>query len=112
MADDKDVVFIGSSLSDLRAFPETARRDAGYQIDLVQLGLDAVDWKPMNTIGVGVREIRIRAEGVYRVIYVAKFEDAVYVLHAFEKKSQKTPRKAIDLAKRRYQTLVKARSGR
>jgi phage-related protein len=109
MADDKDVVFIGSSLSDLRAFPETARRDAGYQIDRVQLGLEPMDWKPMNTLGAGVREIRIHAEGAYRVIYLAKFEDAVYVLHAFEKKSQKTPRKAIDLAKRRYQALVKSR---
>ena len=109
MADDKDVVFIGSSLSELRAFPETARRDAGYQIDRVQQGLDPVDWKPMNTVGAGAREIRIHSEGAFRVIYVAKFKDAVYVLHAFEKKSQKTPRKVIDLTKRRYQTLVKAR---
>ncbi len=109
MADDKDVVFIGSSLTDLRAFPETARRDAGYQIDRVQQGLDPLDWKPMNTVGAGVREIRIHAEGAFRVLYLAKFEDAVYVLHAFEKKSQKTPRKVIDLAKRRYQALVKAR---
>ena len=109
MADDKDVVFVGSSLTDLRAFPENARRDAGYQIDRVQQDLDPMDWKPMNTVGAGVREIRIRVEGTFRVIYVAKFEDAVYVLHAFEKKSQKTPRKVIDLAKRRYQALVKAR---
>ena len=112
MADDKDVVFIGSSLADLRAFPETARREAGYQLDRVQLGLDPMDWKPVNTVGVGVREIRVHAEGAFRVLYVAKFEDAVYVLHAFEKKSRTTPRKAIDLARRRYQTVVKSRSGR
>ncbi len=109
MADDKDVVFVGNSLTDLRAFPETARRDAGYQIDRVQQGLDPMDWKPMNTVGAGVREIRIHAEDAFRVLYLAKFEDAVYVLHTFEKKSQKTPRKVIDLAKQRYQTLVKAR---
>ncbi len=63
----------------------------------------------MNTVGAGVREIRIHTEGAFRVLYLAKFEDAVYVLHAFEKKSQKTPRKVIDLARRRYQALVKAR---
>lgn len=80
MADDKDVVFIGSSLTDLRAFPETARRDAGYQIDRVQQGLDPLDWKPMNTVGAGVREIRIHAEGTFRVLYLAKFEDETAAL--------------------------------
>jgi phage-related protein len=90
--------------------PRVARREAGYQIDRVQQGLDPTDWKPVHTVGVGVREIRIHAGGAFRVIYVAKFHDAVYVLHAFEKKSQKTPRKAIDIARRRFQVLVRSKS--
>ena len=110
MADDKDVVFIGSSLRDLRAFPDSARREAGYQLDRIQQGFDPTDWKPMIAVGTGVREIRINAEGAFRVIYVAKFDEAVYVLHAFEKKTRKTSRQAIDLAKRRYQALINARS--
>ena len=78
----KPVAFRGSALSDLRDFPDMARRDAGYQLDLVQHGHEPDDWKPMNTVGQGVREIRIRDEaGAFRVVYVAKFSDAVYVLH-------------------------------
>jgi phage-related protein len=82
MMDSKPVEFRGSALEDLRAFPEPARREAGYQLDQVQHGREPDDWKPMNTIGRGVREIRIRdAAGAFRVLYVAKFDDAVYVLH-------------------------------
>jgi phage-related protein len=78
----KDVVFRGTALDDLRAFPPAARREAGHQLDLVQRGLDADDWKPMNSVGPGVREFRIRdAAGAFRVIYVAKFAEAVFVLH-------------------------------
>jgi len=78
-------------LEDLRAFPETTRREAGYQLDQIQHGREPDDWKPMNTVGRGVREIRIRdAAGAFRVLYVAKFDDAVYVLHCFQKKTQKT----------------------
>ena len=81
----KPVEFCGSSLDDLRAFPLAARREAGHQIDQVQNGLEPDDWKPMNTVGPGVREIRIReAAGAFRVVYVAKFADAVYVLHCFQ----------------------------
>jgi phage-related protein/predicted XRE-type DNA-binding protein len=87
MATSKPVEFRGSALDDLRAFPEAALREAGYQLDQVQHGRDPDDWKPMNTIGGGVREIRIRdAAGAFRVLYVAKFDDAVYVLHCFQKK--------------------------
>jgi phage-related protein len=104
----KPVVFQGSALSDLREFPLTARRDAGHQLDQVQQGLEPDDWKPMNTVGQGVREIRIRDEsGVFRVIYVAKFSDAVYVLHCFQKRSQKTSQQDLDLATKRYRDLVK-----
>lgn len=104
----KPVAFRGSALSDLREFPLMARRDAGHQLDQVQQGIEPDDWKPMNTIGQGVREIRIRDEaGAFRLIYVAKFADAVYVLHCFQKKSQKTSQLDLDLATKRYRDLVK-----
>ncbi len=83
----------------LRAFPEAARQEAGFQLYRVQRGLDPIDWKPMATIGGGVREIRIRDEaGAYRVIYVATFAQAVHVLHAFQKKTQRTAKRDLDLA--------------
>ena len=103
----KPLEFVGSSRDDLSAFPEQARREAGFQLWSVQEGLTPSDWKPMNTVGSGAMEIRIRtAEGAWRVIYVAKFEAAVYVLHAFEKKEQKTRQADIDLAKKRYQEIA------
>ena len=100
MPPSKPVEFLGTSLDDLRAFPPSAKREAGYQIDQVQNGLDPDDWKPMNTVGQGVREIRVRdSDGAFRVIYVAKFADAVfYVTHCFQKKTQKTNKADIDLA--------------
>jgi phage-related protein len=108
MDDSKLVEFCGSSLTDLRKFPVSARREAGYQLDQVQHGGEPDDWKTMNAIGPGVREIRIRDEnGAFRVIYVAKFAYAVYVLHCFQKKTQKTSKADIDLAANRYRELVK-----
>ena len=97
--------FIGSSLDDLRSFPAEARRQAGFELYSIQRGLEPSDWKPMNTIGSGVREIRIHVLGEWRVLYVAKFADAIYVLHAFQKKTQKTRRKDIETARRRYKQL-------
>ena len=108
MVDSKPVEFRGSALDDLRAFPAAARREAGYQLDQVQRGREPDDWKPMNTVGRGVREIRIRdAAGAFRVLYVAKFDDAVYVLHCFQKKTQKTNRADLNLAAQRYRDLLK-----
>jgi len=108
MMDSKPVEFRGSALEDLRAFPQAARREAGYQLDQVQRGRDPDDWKPMNTVGQGVKEIRIRdATGAFRVMYVAKFADAVYVLHCFQKKTQKTRKADLDLAGQRYRDLLK-----
>ena len=108
MTDSKPVEFRGTSLSDLRDFPEKARREAGFQLDQVQNGLDPDDWKPMTTVGAGVKEIRVKDEtGAFRVMYVAKFEDAVYVLHCFQKKTQKTSKHDLDLAEARYRDLVK-----
>ena len=91
----KPVEFVGTALDDLRTFPLSARRNAGHQLDQVQRGLEPDDWKPMATIGQGVRKIRIRDDsGAFRVIYIAKLADAVYVLHCFQKKTAKT---GIDL---------------
>jgi phage-related protein len=102
----KPVAFIGSALDDLRAFPERARHDAGYQLERVQRGLDPDDWKPMQTIGPGVREIRVRdVTGVFRVVYVATFVEAVYVLHAFAKKTQRTSPRDLVLARSRFRDL-------
>ena len=107
MTNPNPVEFRGSALDDLRAFPASARREAGHQIDQVQNGHEPDDWKPTNTVGQGVREIRIRdAAGAFRVIYVAKFADAVYVLHCFEKKTKKTSKTDLDLAAKRYRDLI------
>jgi phage-related protein len=104
----KPVEFLGDSLRELKQFPEDARRQSGRQLDLVQQGKEPVDWKPMASVGSGVREIRARDEhGIYRVIYVAKFADAVYVLHCFQKKTQATSKGDIDLAKRRLAELLR-----
>lgn len=89
-----------------RAFSGEARREAGYQLDRVQRGLDPDDWKPMTSIGSGVREIRIRDEtGAFRVIYIANLADAVYVLHAFQKKTQRTTKRDLDLAASRLRQI-------
>ena len=101
----KPLKFVGSSLDDLRNFPDEARRAAGFELRVVQSGLDPSDWKPMQAIGPGVNEIRIHVLGEWRVIYVAKFRDAVYVLHAFQKKTRKTSRHDIDLAQERYRRI-------
>ena len=108
MIDPKPVEFCGSSLDDLRAFPLAARREAGHQLDQVQSGQEPDDWKPMSSIGQGVKEIRIRdVGGGFRVIYVAKFADAVYVLHCFQKKTEKTSKGDSDLAAKRYRDILK-----
>jgi phage-related protein len=104
----RPIEFRGTARSDLRAFPATARRRAGYQLNRVQLGLEPDDRKPMPSIGAGVQEIRIRDDaGAFRVIYIVKLADAVHVLHCFQKKSGKTSRRDLALAKSRYQSLVK-----
>ena len=95
----KRIAFLGDSLSRLRDFPDDARSQAGHQLSEVQDGRDPDDWKPMKTIGPGVREIRVReASGAFRVIYLATLADVVLVLHAFQKKTETTATKDIDLA--------------
>lgn len=105
----KSVVFLGWSLVDLRAFPLSARRAAGYQVDQVQQGGEPDDCKPMTTIGLGVREIRIRdQDGAFRVIYIAKLPDAIYVLHCFQKKTQRTSQHDLAIATERYRDLMRS----
>jgi phage-related protein len=102
----KPVTFHGDSLDRLCDFPKEMRREAGHELYQVQKGRDPSDWKPMPSIGTGVREIRIRdAVGAYRVIYIATLSDAIHVLHAFQKKSQKTARRDLDLAAARLRQL-------
>jgi phage-related protein len=101
----KPLQFVGSSLDDLRDFPAEVRRQAGFELDAVQRGFDPSDWKPMSDIGSGVREIRIHIFGEWRIIYVAKLEAAIFVLHAFQKKTQQTAREDIELARRRYRQI-------
>lgn len=101
----KPIAFAGSSQDDLKNFPAEARRDAGFQLHFIQMGQAPSDSKPMKAVGAGSMEIRVHREGEWRVIYVAKFEKAVYVLHAFEKKTQKTRQADIDLAQARYKEV-------
>ena len=100
--------FLGDSLKSLREFPEDARHDAGYQLDRVQRGEQPDDFKPMPSIGKGVEELRVWDDsGTYRVIYTARLADAVYVLHAFQKKTQTTAKRDVELARKRYTDLIR-----
>jgi phage-related protein len=109
---DKPIQWLGSSLEDLSNFPESARRKAGFQLRAVQSGEDPSDFKPMSVVGAGVQEIRIRAEDAYRIFYIARFEEAVYVLHAFQKKTQKTSKLDIEIGQKRYQQMLQYRKDR
>jgi phage-related protein len=103
--DVKELKFVGLSLDDLRNFPEEARRVAGFELRAVQNGLDPRDWKPLRSVGSGVKEIRIHVLGEWRIVYVAKLADAIYVLHAFQKKNQKTNKNDIELARKRFKEI-------
>src|SRR5688572_30957837 len=106
---EKPVVWLGDSRETTRAFPENVRQVAGFQLWRVQRGLEPNDWKPMPSVGVGVREIRIHTDIEHRVLCVAKFAEAVYVLHAFEKRTRRTPQKDLDLARQRFRSLINQR---
>ena len=106
----KPICFLGDSLARLREFGADAKQDAGYQLDKIQRGEQADDFKPMPSIGKGVEEIRLWDEtGTYRVIYTARIKDAVYVLHAFQKKTQATAKRDIDLARSRFAELIRSK---
>ena len=105
----KPVVWLGDSRARVKSFDPSAKHEIGLQLMLVQLGEEPSDWKPMGSVGGGVTEIRVWIGGAYRLIYVAKFDEAVYVLHAFQKKSRKTSRLDIELARLRFRRLVRER---
>lgn len=106
MQSTRPIVFLGDSLDALRAFPDGVRRDLGFELRQVQMGRDPSDWKPMKSIGPGVREIRVRdVTGAFRIIYYARVADAVYVLHAFQKKTQQTAKRDLDLAAARLKQI-------
>ncbi len=105
----KPLFFLGASRKAIAGFPVTAKREAGYQLDRVQQGDDPADWKPMPTVGSGVREIRLHVDGEHRVIYLATLGSAVYVLHAFAKKTRKTTKPDLDIATTRYRQLMEAK---
>ena len=110
---EKEIRWVGSAYDDLLTFPEDPRRAAGFQLGKIQAGLDPDDWKPFDEAGVGTREIRIReASGIYRVMYVAKFEEAVYVLHCFQKKTQTTSKQDKNIVEARYRAVTNARKAR
>ena len=106
----KPVTFLGDSLEAVRSFPVTARREVGFQLDRVQRGLLPENWKPLKIVGPGVNEIRVRDEaGAFRVIYVASFPEALYVLHAFQKKTQKMAENDLELTQTRFKLLRRER---
>jgi phage-related protein len=101
----KPLEFLGSSRDDLRKFPAEVRRVIGAELLRVQLGAMPTDFKPMPAVGKGAYEIRVRLDGAWRVIYVAKFDAAIYVLHTFQKKTQQTPKEDIELAAKRFKMI-------
>jgi phage-related protein len=105
----KPIAWRGSARDDLRAFPDEVRIRAGYELYRVQQGFEPTDWRAMPSVGAGVQEIRLQFGRQYRLLYVAKFAEAIYVLHAFEKKAQKTPRPDVALARTRLAELVQER---
>ena len=108
--EEKEIRWIGSSYDDLLAFPQEPRKKAGFQLGKVQAGLDPEDWKPFDDVGAGTKEIRIKdSQGIYRVMFVAKFEEAVYVLHCFQKKTQATTQHDKDIAEARYRAVARER---
>ena len=106
---EKPVIWLGTARDDLRRFPADARQMAGFQLWRVQRGLDPNDWKPLPAVGLSVREIRVHAGLEHRVIYLAKFDEGVYVLHTFQKRSQRTPKRDLALARQRLRELLKHR---
>ena len=103
----KRIEWLGTSLNAVRDFPKDARLAIGQELQLVQAGFMPTDFKPMPTVGAGVYEVRVREGKQYRVIYVAKFSDYVYALHAFIKKTPKTAKPDLDAAKNQYAALLK-----
>ncbi len=105
----KAIEWLGSTHKDIMSFPKEARKELGFNLQLVQKGLEPMDWKPMRSVGMGVKEIRVHVGDEYRVIYVATYGAKIYALHAFQKKSRKTTKRDIQLAKDRFKLIVNVR---
>jgi phage-related protein len=113
MEHEKQILWVGSSYQDILKFPTESRKEAGFQLGKVQTGLEPDDWKPFDEVGAGTKELRIRdTAGIYRVMYVAKFEEAVYILHCFQKKTQTTSKQDKDIAATRYRAVINERKGK
>lgn len=107
MKEEKAIYWVGTTYKDLLAFPDETKKEAGYQLHRIQNGLDPENWKPFQTVGPGVKEIRISSDKkTFRIMYVAKFAERIYILHAFQKKTQKTSSRDIEIAKTRYNAVV------
>jgi len=109
---EKPLIWLGDSRDTIRASPDDVRQRAGFQLWRVQRGLEPNDWKPIPSVGLGVQEIRIHTGTEHRVLYVARFSEAVYVLHVFEKRTRRTPQDDLDLARQRLRLLMKQRAHR
>lgn len=105
----KNIIWLGGTLEKIKGYPLNARREIGYNLDKIQHGLEPFDWRPMPSVGQGVNEIRIHEENEYRVLYVTKFFEAIYVLHSFVKKTEETSKNDIDFGKKRYNELLAMR---
>jgi phage-related protein len=109
---EEPLAWVGTTLDTIRAFPPEVRQVAGHELRRIQAGLVPRDWKPMPSVGPGVHELRLRLNGAYRILYVAKFEEAIYVLHAFEKRTRRTAELDLSLARRRLAALTRYRAER
>jgi phage-related protein len=108
----KPVTWLGDSRDRVSEFPDEARQASGFELWEVQQGNEPTAWRPMPTVGLGVNEITVRAGGAFRLLYVARFAEAVYVLHAFQKKTRKTGEADISLARKRFRELIQERQRR
>lgn len=105
----KRIIWLGNTHEIVKGYSKIVKQEIGYNLDNIQRGLDPYDWKPISSVGDGVKEIRIHEENEYRVLYVAKFEESIYVLHAFIKKTQQILKRDIELAKQRYIKMFEMR---
>lgn len=112
--DEKPIDWRGSSLRDLKddeIFTPNARREAGHQLSLIQVGLEPDNWKAFDIVGPGTKEVRINIDdGWFRVMYVAKFTEAVYVLHCFKKKTASTSKQDKNITAIRYKAVLQERN--
>ena len=108
----KNIFWVGSSMRAFQAIPERARLRFSYDLERVQDGSHPSSWRPMSTVGAGVVEMRVSADGAFRLLYVAKYPEGIYVLHVFLKKSRKTSMLDHEVARARLKAVLRARGER